>query len=63
VFTLAHASYLVSTAASNGVGFLGFWSETRDTPCPAGTPATPALGTCNGNGAAQFAYGNAFKSF
>lgn len=63
VFSLAHASYLVSAATSNGVGFLGFWSETRDTPCPAGTPATPALGTCNGNGAAAFAYGNAFKSF
>lgn len=63
VFKLTDASYLVTNATQNGIGFLGFWSETRDTPCPAGTPATPALGNCNGNGSAAFAYGNAFKSF
>ena len=63
VFTLADASYLVSNAQQNGIGFLGFWSETRDTPCPAGTPSTPALGTCSGISMSPFAFGNIFRSF
>jgi chitinase len=63
VFTLANASYLLSNAQQNGIGFLSFWSETRDTPCPAGTPATPALGTCSGISMNQFAFGNIFKGF
>jgi len=63
VFTLANASYLVSNAQQNGIGFLAYWSETRDTPCPAGTPQTPALGNCSGISMSPFAFGNAFKSF
>lgn len=63
VFTLANASYLVTNAQQNGIGLLAFWSETRDTPCPAGTPQTPALGNCSGISMSQFAFGNIFKSF
>ena len=63
IFTLANASYLVNNAQQNGIGFLGFWSETRDTPCPAGTPTTPALGTCSGISMSPFAFGNIFKAF
>lgn len=63
VFTLANASYLVTNASQNGIGFLSYWSETRDTPCPAGTPAAPALGNCSGISMNPFAFGNAFKGF
>jgi hypothetical protein len=63
VFTLANASYLVSTARANGVGLLAFWSATRDKQCPAGTPQTPALGECSGQSQSANAYGAAFKGF
>ena len=63
VFTLANASYLVSTARANGVGLLSYWSETRDKPCPAGTPQTPALGECSGISMNAFAFANIFKGF
>ncbi len=63
VFTLANASYLLSNAQQNGIGFLAYWSETRDTPCPAGTPATPALGNCSGISMSPFAFANVFKGF
>jgi hypothetical protein len=63
VFTLANASYLLTNAEQNGVGYIGFWSETRDVQCPSGTPAVPALGNCSGVTQSAFAFGNAFKSF
>lgn len=63
VFTLANASYLVSNAAQNGIGFLSYWSETRDTPCAPGTPATPAQGNCSGISMSPFAFGNIFRGF
>lgn len=63
VFTLSDASYLVSTARSNGVGLLAYWSETRDKPCAAGVPATPAQGDCSGISMSPFAFASAFKGF
>jgi hypothetical protein len=63
VFTLANASYLVSTAKQNGVGLLSYWSETRDKPCAAGTPAVPAQGDCSGISMNPFAFADIFKTF
>ena len=45
VFTLDDATLLVGAAQDNGVGFLGFWSATRDQQCPKRQVVSP---TCSG---------------
>jgi hypothetical protein len=45
VFTLDDAAYLVNVARSSGTGYLGFWSATRDQPCPRRQVVSP---TCSG---------------
>jgi hypothetical protein len=45
VFTLSDAESLVAAARNDGIGFLGFWSATRDQQCPRRQVVSP---TCSG---------------
>jgi chitodextrinase len=61
VFHLTDIQPWVSNALSNGIGFLSFWSATRDKACTG--PTTPAQGDCSSVAQNPLAYSAGFKSF
>lgn len=60
VFTLADASMLLSAAQQNGIGFLAFWSTSRDQQC-SGAPVVSS--TCSGITQSPWAFTNIFQVF
>jgi chitinase len=60
VFTLADASTLLSAAQSGGVGFLSFWSTSRDQQC-SGSPTISS--NCSGVTQSPWAFSNIFNLF
>ena len=60
VFTLADADTLISAAQVNGIGFLSFWSATRDQPCPRRQVVSP---TCSGIVQAPWDFTKRFRLF
>ena len=58
VFTVSDAQKVTTWAAANSAGMIGWWSVTRDKPCPNnGTYASP---TCSGTTNPEWAYAKAF---
>jgi hypothetical protein len=59
-FTVTDAGTLRDAAWSNGIGFLGFWSMTRDQPCLRRQVVSP---TCSGVVQSPWAFTDVFKRF
>ncbi|MFM7083675.1 MAG: hypothetical protein ACKOW3_01540, partial [Hyphomicrobium sp.] len=61
VFTLADAAFLLNAAQTNSIGFLGFWSTTRDIQCANGSSTLSP--TCSGIIQAPWDFTNTMKAF
>ena len=60
VFTFSDACTLLDAAQQNGIGFLSFWSATRDRQCPKRQVVSP---TCSGVLQGPWDFTNIFKLF
>ena len=60
VFTSGDAVLLVNEARNTGIGFLGFWSATRDQQCPKRQVVSP---TCSGITQGPWEFTAVFKLF
>ena len=60
MFTLSDAGTLLTAAQFQGIGFLSFWSATRDQQCTRRQVVSP---TCSGIEQLPWAFTNIFKSF
>jgi hypothetical protein len=60
VFTLLDAEHVVGVARSTGIGFLGFWSATRDQPCLRRQVVSP---TCSGVDQVRGDFTRRFRGF
>jgi chitodextrinase len=60
VFTLGDADTLIDAAQVGGIGFLSFWSATRDRPCTRRQVVSP---TCSGIVQSPWDFTNKFKLF
>ena len=60
VFTFSDAYTLLDAAQQNGIGFLSFWSATRDRQCPKRQVVSP---TCSGVLQGPWDFTNIFKLF
>ncbi len=62
-FSLRDAAAMVRDAKENGVGFLSFWSVTRDHPCAQGAALGPPSAKCSGEQTKPLEFSQEFKKF